>query len=69
MTDTVKIISQSLGADSVLSGNKLYKIINGKWIGKDYKQVKPNGKGFQLKWVEDILITDQITGEELNIQL
>jgi hypothetical protein len=41
--------------------NILYKKIDGQWVGKPGIQVKPNGKGFQMKWQEDITQTDILT--------
>jgi hypothetical protein len=54
-------LSDILGAHSYLDkDNILYKKIDNQWVGKPAIQVKPDGKGFQMKWEEDIKPTDEI---------
>jgi len=59
ITDVIFAIAEHFGSISVLRpDNQLCKKIGDEWICKPGIQVKPDGKGFQMKWQEDIKPTD-----------
>ncbi len=54
-------LADAFGANSALDkDNILWRKVDSQWIGKPGIQVKPSGKGFQMKWREDIMPEDII---------